>query len=82
MNTKHSVGDAVVILCFPVMFLVMVIILSWEFLVVLSDSHISLIGKDVAFLLILSAWGVVIYVFTNAVIYYMRKILHARRVKG
>ena len=30
MNSNHTVENAVVSLCFPVMFLVMVIILSWE----------------------------------------------------
>ena len=76
MNSNHTVENAVVSLCFPVMFLVMVIILSWEASVILSDSHISLIGKDVSFLLILSAWGSVICVIANAVIDYMR--IHVR----
>lgn len=64
------------------MLLTMVIILSWESSFILSEPHISLIGKDMAFFLILLAWGVVIYVIMNAVVEYMRNILHARKVRG
>jgi hypothetical protein len=81
MNIKQIAENDVISLYFSVMFLVMSIILSWESYVIFSDPHISLIGRDAALLLVLSVWGVEIFVATNAVIDYLRNVLHARKVE-
>ena len=81
MNIKQIVKNVVLSLCVLVILLALVIILSWESSFILSEPRISLIGKDTAFLLILSAWGFVNYVIMGAVIEYVRDALHARKVR-